>query len=124
LVAVTEQLYAVPLLSPVMVIGLEAPVAVRVVPPPVHDAVYPLIAAPPSDEGAVKATVALPLPAVAVPMVGAPGGVGVELPPPPPPPPPQAASVEKTRAMNSAGSAESSLAVARDYRSDSAVSLG
>jgi hypothetical protein len=123
LVAVTEQLYAVPLLSPVTVIGLEAPVAVRVVPPPVHDAVYPLIAAPPSDQGAVKATVALPLPAVAVPMVGAPGGVGVEL-PPPPPPPPQAASVEKTRAISSAGSAESSLAIARDYRSGMSLSLG
>ena len=49
------------------------PVAVRVVPPPVQEAVKPVIGEPPSDEGAVKATEALPLPAVTVPIVGAPG---------------------------------------------------
>ena len=71
--AVTEQLYAVPLLRPVTLIGLAAPVAVRVAPPPVQDTVYPVIGEPPSEAGAVKAIEALPLPAVAVPMVGAPG---------------------------------------------------
>ena len=36
-----------------------------------------MIAELPDDDGAVKATVMLALPVVAVPMVGAPGGVGV-----------------------------------------------
>jgi hypothetical protein len=48
-----------------------------------------MIAEPPVDDGGVNATVMLPLAAVAVPMVGAAGGSGVE---DPPPPPPQAAS--------------------------------
>ena len=42
--------------------------------------VYPVMAEPPSLAGAVKFTVAVVLPAVAVPIVGAPGGpVGVTL---------------------------------------------
>ena len=58
LVAVTVKVYAVPLVSPVTVIGDEAPVAVR--PPGEEVTVYPVIAAPPVFVGAVKLTVALP----------------------------------------------------------------
>ena len=45
----------------------------------------------PLEAGGVKDTAMLPLPAVAAPIVGAPGGVGVAE--PPLPPPPQAVSV-------------------------------
>src|SRR5450432_1926606 len=47
--------------------------AVPVKLPGVDVAVYPVIGDPPSEAGAVNDTVACPLPAVAVPMVGAPG---------------------------------------------------
>lgn len=60
-----------PLLRPVTVIGLDPPVPVT--PPGLAVAVYPVIVAPPSDAGAVKVTLAWASPAVAVPMVGAPG---------------------------------------------------
>jgi hypothetical protein len=72
-VAVTLQLYAVPLVSDVTPIGLLPPVPVRVAPPPVHDTVYAVMLAPPFDDGAVNAILADAFPAVAVPMVGAPG---------------------------------------------------
>ena len=72
LVAVTVKVYAVPLVSPVTVIGDEAPVAVR--PSGEEVTVYPVIAAPPSF-GAVKLTVALPLLPVAEILVGTPGAV-------------------------------------------------
>lgn len=61
------------MVSPVTVSGLVAPLAVRVAPPPVQDAVYVVMADPPFEAGAVKAIDALALPAVPVPMVGAPG---------------------------------------------------
>ena len=73
LVAVTVKVYAVPLVSPVTVIGDEAPVAVR--PPGEEVTVYPVIAAPPVFVGAVKLTVALPLLTVAEILVGTPGAV-------------------------------------------------
>ena len=60
-----------PLVSPVTVIGLAVPVAVS--PPGLDVTVYPVMAAPPLFVGAVKLTVACAMPAVAVPMVGAPG---------------------------------------------------
>ena len=47
---------------------------VPVIPPGEDVAVYAVIVAPPFEDGAVKATVACVLPAVAVPIVGAPGG--------------------------------------------------
>ena len=62
-----------PFVSPVTVIGLEAPVAVM--PPGLEVAVYDVIALPPSETGAVKLISACALPAVAVPIVGAPGTV-------------------------------------------------
>ena len=71
-VAVTVNVYAVPLVSPVTVIGLAAPIAV--IPPGFDVTVYPVIALPPSEVGAVNVTVASALPAVAVPMVGLCGG--------------------------------------------------
>ena len=65
------------MVSPVTVIGLDVPVAVTVVPPPVGVAVtvYDVIALPPLDEGAVKFTVACPLPAIADTLDGKPGTV-------------------------------------------------
>ena len=47
---------------------------VPVIPPGEDVAVYAVIVDPPFEDGAVKATVACVSPAVAVPMVGAPGG--------------------------------------------------
>jgi len=76
-VAVTVHEYVVPLDSPRTTIGLAVPVPVNVALPSVHVAVYPVIAAPPFDAGAVKATVALPLPAVEVRFVGGPGASGL-----------------------------------------------
>ena len=73
LVAVTVKVYAVPLVSPVTVIGDEAPVAVR--PPGDEVTVYPVIADPPVFTGAVKLTVALPLLTIAEILVGTPGAV-------------------------------------------------
>jgi hypothetical protein len=52
--AVTAQLYATPAASPVTVSGLAAPLAVRVAVPAVHEATYPVIAAPPVEPGASK----------------------------------------------------------------------
>ena len=75
LVAVTVQLYAVPLVRLETVIGLPAPAPVLVFEPLTQAAVYPVMVAPPLELGAVKAMLALALPAVAAPMVGAPGTV-------------------------------------------------
>jgi hypothetical protein len=63
------------LVSYVTVIGLVVPVPVN--PPGLEVAVYPVIAEPPLLAGAVNVTVACPFPAVAVPIVGAPGTVEV-----------------------------------------------
>lgn len=71
LVAVTVKVYAVPLVSPVTVRGLDAPVAV--LPSGLEATVYEMIAKPPLDAGAAKLTVAAVLPATADPIVGAPG---------------------------------------------------
>jgi hypothetical protein len=79
-----------------------------------------MIAELPVDAGAVNATVMLPLPTVAVPMVGAPGGVGVDE--PPPPPPPQAASRASRRARGNACNAER-LGIIRSSSDSSASSL-
>jgi hypothetical protein len=77
LVAVTVKVYAVPLVSPATVHGDDAHVPVC----PLEDvAVYDVIVEPPLLAGAVNATVACALPAIAVPIVGAPGTViGVTL---------------------------------------------
>jgi hypothetical protein len=71
-VAITVKVYVVPLIRPVMVIGEDPPDAVC---PPLEVTVYEVIAEPPVLPGALKVIVASPLPAVAVPMVGAPGVV-------------------------------------------------
>jgi hypothetical protein len=71
-VAVTVKVYAVPFASPVTTIGLDGPVAVA--PPGDAVTVYEMIAAPPSS-GAVKPTVAWPVPATADTSVGGPGTV-------------------------------------------------
>ena len=63
------------MISPVTVIGLPEPWAV--IPPGLEVTVYEVMALPPSDAGGVKLTVAWALPAVAVPIVGAPGTVAV-----------------------------------------------
>jgi hypothetical protein len=72
-VAVTVKVYDVPLVKPDTVSGLDEPDAVNE--PGLDVAVYDVIALPPLDEGAVNVTLVLALPAVAVPMVGAPGTV-------------------------------------------------
>ena len=78
LVAFTVKVYAVPLVKPVTVMGLDAPVAVML--PGLEVTVYEVMGLPPFEAGGVKLTVACALPAVAVPMVGAPGTVaGVTL---------------------------------------------
>jgi len=78
LVAYTVNVYPVPLLNPVIVIGEVDPVAV--IPPGEDVTVYDVIADPPLLAGAVNGIVACPLPAVTVPIVGAPGIVyGVTL---------------------------------------------
>ena len=72
-VAVTVKVYAVPFVSPMIVIGDEPPVAVN---PPVLDVtVYEVMADPPLLAGALKVTVAWPFPATALTPVGAPGTV-------------------------------------------------
>jgi hypothetical protein len=73
LVAVTVNVYVVPLTSPVTVIGDAPPVAVN--PPTFEVTVYEVIADPPLLAGAVNVTVAEPLPATAVTPVGDPGVV-------------------------------------------------
>ena len=70
-VAATVKEYEILLVNPVTISGLVAPVADR--PPGVESTVYWLMGWPPSEAGAVKVTVACPVPAVAVPIVGAPG---------------------------------------------------
>jgi hypothetical protein len=72
-VAVTVNVYAVPLLKPETVIGLEPPDAVT--PPGLDVTVKLVIAEPPLFAGAEKVTDAEALPAVAVPIVGASGGL-------------------------------------------------
>jgi hypothetical protein len=73
-VAVTLHEYCTPLVRFMTVMGLAEPLTVRVVCPVApHVTVYDAIAEPPFDAGAVKAIVACPLPAVAVPIVGASG---------------------------------------------------
>jgi hypothetical protein len=71
-VAVTVKVYEV-LESPFTIIGLAEPVPVK--PPGSEVTVYPVIAEPPSLAGAVNVTVACAFPAVADPIVGAPGTV-------------------------------------------------
>jgi hypothetical protein len=71
LVATTVNVYAVPFVNPLTVIGEE--VSVAVTPPGLDVTVYPVIAPPPTLSGAVKATDAEALPPVAVPIVGASG---------------------------------------------------
>ena len=71
LVAVTVKVYAVPLVRPVTTQGELAQVPVK--PPGLLVAVYAVIVAPPVNAGGVKLTDACASPAVAVPMVGAPG---------------------------------------------------
>jgi len=77
LVAVTVQLYSLLLVSFDTEIGLLVAVPVLVVVPVTHEAVYFAMVAPPLELGAVKVMLALTLPAVAAPMVGAPGTVFV-----------------------------------------------
>jgi hypothetical protein len=78
LVAFTVKVYAVPFVSPVRIIGLDAPVAVML--PGLEVTVYEVIALPPFEAGGAKLTVACWLTAVAVTAVGAPGTVaGVTL---------------------------------------------
>ena len=60
-----------PLVSPVIVIGLAVPDLVM--PPGFDVTVYEVMGLPPSDAGGVKLTVARALPAVALTPVGAPG---------------------------------------------------
>jgi hypothetical protein len=77
-VAVTVKLYGLPFVRPVIVIGDEPPVAVK--PPTFELTVYVVIADPPFELGALNVIVAWPLPAVAVPILGASGTVaGVTL---------------------------------------------
>jgi hypothetical protein len=71
-VAVTVNVYAVPFVRPVIVIGDEPPVAVA---PVLEVTVYDVIAEPPVLAGAVNEIVAEPLPATAVTPVGDPGAV-------------------------------------------------
>jgi hypothetical protein len=72
-VAVTVNVYAVPLLKPLTVIGDEEPVPV--IPLGLDVTVKPVIADPPLFAGAEKVTDAEALPAVAVPIVGASGAL-------------------------------------------------
>ena len=72
-VAVTVNAYAVPFDSPVTIIGLVAPVAVK--PPGLEVTLYD-VTPPPPVVGAVKLTVACVLPGTAVAAVGAPGSIG------------------------------------------------
>jgi hypothetical protein len=79
-VAVTVNVYAVPLARPFTVIDVQGAAQVPVMPEGDDVAVNSVIAAPPFEAGALKLTLAWPLPAVAVPIVGAPGTViGVTL---------------------------------------------
>ena len=64
------------MVSPVTVKEVAVPGPVAIILPGLDVTVYPVIGEPPVDAGAVKLTVACASPAVAVPMVGAPGGTG------------------------------------------------
>jgi hypothetical protein len=77
LVAVTVKVYICDNVSPATVTGDVAPVPVKL--PGVDVTVYLVIAALPSDAGAVNATDAAPASRVAVPIVGAPGSVTATL---------------------------------------------
>ena len=67
-----------PFVNPETVIGEAGPVAM--IGPGVQLTVYDVIGEPPSEAGGVKLTVAIPLPGIAVPIVGASGSVvGVTL---------------------------------------------
>ena len=78
LVAVTVKVYAVLAVRPVMVmVPSPAWSTVPVFPPGFDVAVYLVIAEPPLEAGAVKATVAVNPVAVVAPIVGAPGGLNV-----------------------------------------------
>jgi len=68
--AVTMNVYAVPFVSPVIVIGDEPPVAVK---PPILEVTVYVVIAEPLLEGAVNVMVAWPFPGVAVTPVGVPG---------------------------------------------------
>src|SRR3954464_13067919 len=72
LLAVTVSVYAVPWVRPATV-ALVAPMTLAVRPPGEEVTVYPVMALPPLDAGAVQLTLACALPAVAVTPVGAPG---------------------------------------------------
>ena len=72
-----------PFVRPVTTIGLVAPLAGN--PPGLDVTVYEVMLAPPVDVGAVNATEACVLPAVATTLVGAPGAVSVTGDPPPVP---------------------------------------
>lgn len=79
LVATTLSVTAVPLVRPVIVAVVTLPVTVTV-PTTLFElsravTVYPVTGAPPSDVGGVQVTVAAVSPAVAAPIVGAPGTV-------------------------------------------------
>ena len=71
-VVITTTVYSVPFVSPVRTHDV-APNVSHSAPPGVACAVYPVIGAPPSSAGGVQLIVAIPLPAVAVTAVGAPG---------------------------------------------------
>src|SRR5665213_3155988 len=77
LVAVTVNRYEVPLVRPATITEVAEAPAATVAPPGETVTVYPVIGDPPSDAGGLHWTVADPLPAVAVPMVGAPGTAAV-----------------------------------------------
>ena len=75
LVAVTVNVYAVPLVSPVTV-AVRSPLdQLAVWPLGLAVTLYPVIAEPPSEDGALQATVDWLWPAVAETLVGAPGTV-------------------------------------------------
>jgi hypothetical protein len=79
-VAVTVNVYEVPIVKPLTVIGEAEPVPVS--PPGLEVTVNPVIVAGyPAYAGAVKVTEAVVFPPVAVPIVGASGTVGQTLPP-------------------------------------------
>jgi len=73
LVAVTVNVYAAPLVRPPTVIVVHGAMHVPVNPPGKDVAVYEMMAEPPLEAGALNVTVAWVLPAVAAPIVGAPG---------------------------------------------------
>ena len=77
LVAVTVNVYVVPLVNPVTVHAVS--VLLQVKPLGEEVTVKSVIGAPPSLEGAVQAINAEPLPAVAITFVGAPGTVGPDV---------------------------------------------